>query len=177
MLIEIDYDRDAAVDYALKWAFMRNPRFYDFEDIGGDCTNYVSQCLYAGCGVMNYSNMNGWYYINSDDRAPSWTGVKFLQEFLLTNEGAGVYGTVSPLEALVPGDIIQFQNSEGRFYHSLFVSYVVQPALPQNIFVCAHSYDARDRRLSTYGYFNALGIHILGARKNVDDDTEVIEQL
>lgn len=177
MLIEIGYDRDAAVDYALKWAFMRNLRFYDFEDIGGDCTNYVSQCLYAGCGVMNYSQTNGWYYIDTNERAPSWTGVKFLQEFLLTNEGVGVYGTVSPLEALVPGDIIQLQNSEGRFYHSLFVSYVIQPALPRNIFVCAHSYDARDRRLSTYGYFNTLGVHILGARKEIDEETDITEQL
>ena len=39
MLIEIGYDRRAAVRYALDWAFARNPRFYDFEDIGGDCTN------------------------------------------------------------------------------------------------------------------------------------------
>lgn len=167
MLEEIEYNRFAAVDYALKWAFMRNPRFYDFEDIGGDCTNYVSQCLYAGCGVMNYSSYDGWYYIDSNDRAPAWTGVKYLQKFLLTNEGAGVYGMQSPPEALIPGDIIQLRDSEGNFYHSLFVSYVIQPAIPQNIFVCAHSYDARDRRLSTYGYYEALGIHILGARREI----------
>lgn len=172
MLEEIGYDREAAVDYALKWAYMRNPRFYDFEDIGGDCTNYVSQCLYAGCGVMNYSQTDGWYYVNINDRAPSWTGVIYLQRFLLTNMGAGVYGMTSPIEALVPGDVIQLQDSDGRFYHSLFVSYVIQPALPQNIFVCAHSYDARDRRLSTYGYYNALGIHILGARRETAEKNE-----
>ena len=42
------YDRRAAVEYAHKWAFGRNPEFYDFSEIGGDCTNFASQCLYAG---------------------------------------------------------------------------------------------------------------------------------
>ena len=53
MLIETGYDRRRAVEYALRWALSRNPEYYDFEDIGGDCTNFVSQCLFAGCGVMN----------------------------------------------------------------------------------------------------------------------------
>lgn len=171
MLIETVYDRQAAVRYALKWAFARNPRFYDFEDIGGDCTNYISQCLYAGCGVMNFSRDNGWYYISSYDRSPSWTGVEFLQNFLLTNEGEAVYGRAAPLSELLPGDVIQLQNSDGRFYHSLFVTYVQTPlygkTTEENIFVSAHSYDVRNRRLSRYSYAAALGIHIEGARMYV----------
>ena len=38
MLIPVGYDRFRAVAYALRWALSRNPRYYDFEDIGGDCT-------------------------------------------------------------------------------------------------------------------------------------------
>lgn len=167
MLAETEYNRRAAVRYAIKWAFSRNPRFYDFEDIGGDCTNYISQCLYAGCGVMNYSSENGWYYINADDRAPSWTGVNFLREFLLTNRGAGVYGEERDISALIPGDIIQLIDKEGRFYHSVFVSAVFAPVTPENIFVCAHTVDSRNRRLSTYNYADTSGIHILGARKEI----------
>ena len=49
------YDRAAAVVYAHRWAFKRNPAYYDYEEIGGDCTNYASQCLYAGSGIMNYT--------------------------------------------------------------------------------------------------------------------------
>lgn len=165
MLIEIGYDRRAAVRYALNWAFARNPRFYDFEDIGGDCTNFISQCLYAGCGVMNFSPENGWYYISSDDRAPAWTGVNFLREFLLTNRGAGVYAEEAPLSELRRGDIIQLMNSAGRFYHTVIISAVLNPVTPQNIFVCAHSVDARNRRLSTYNYAQASGLRILGARR------------
>ena len=54
------YDRSAAVAYARKWAFGRNPEYYDFGGIGGDCTNFVSQCLYAGAGVMNFTPELGW---------------------------------------------------------------------------------------------------------------------
>ncbi len=39
--------------YAHLWAYGRNPRYYDYEGIGGDCTNFASQCIYAGAGVMN----------------------------------------------------------------------------------------------------------------------------
>ena len=41
------YDRQAAVDYAHRWAYHRNPDFYNFDELGGDCTNFASQCLYA----------------------------------------------------------------------------------------------------------------------------------
>lgn len=165
MLKEIGYDRTAAVSYALEWAERRNPRFYDFEDIGGNCTNFISQCMYAGCGVMNYAKNNGWYYIDINDRAPSWTGVSFLREFLLSNEGAAVYGAETPLDGLSVGDVIQLRSQSGIFYHSLIVSYIRNPAIPQNIYVCAQSYDARNRPLSTYDYYRAEGIHILGARR------------
>ena len=117
MLIPVGYDRFRAVAYALRWALSRNPRYFDFEDIGGDCTNYVSQCLFAGCGVMNYAPENGWYYINPDDRAPSWTSVELLRRFLLNNGGAGPYGVSADLSELSPGDVIQLRNAEGRPYH------------------------------------------------------------
>ena len=42
-----NYNRAAAVLYAHKWAYGRNPRFYDYENLGGDCTNFASQCIYA----------------------------------------------------------------------------------------------------------------------------------
>ena len=38
----IEYNRQKAVDYALKWALSRNPSYADFENMGGDCTKLVS---------------------------------------------------------------------------------------------------------------------------------------
>ena len=162
------YDRQKAVAYAQRWAMGRNPVYYDFERLGGDCTNFVSQCMYAGCGVMNFSPEDGWYYINTNDRAPAWTGVNFLREFLFTNRGTGVYGEEAPFSELRRGDIIQLINSSGRFYHTVIISEIFRPSTPDNIFVCAHSVDARNRRLSTYNYADAMGIHIIGARKEIE---------
>ena len=78
MLINVPYNRADAVNYAAEWAFRRNPKYYDFSGIGGDCTSFVSQCIYAGAKVMNFTTNTGWYYISSDNRTPSWTGVSFL---------------------------------------------------------------------------------------------------
>lgn len=44
------YDRRSAAAYAQRWAYFRNPDFLDFSDLGGDCTNFASQCIYAGAG-------------------------------------------------------------------------------------------------------------------------------
>ena len=71
----VPYNRLAAVQYAHKWAYGRNPAFYDYEQIGGDCTNFASQCVYAGSGIMNFEKDFGWYYIDPNNKAPAWTGV------------------------------------------------------------------------------------------------------
>ena len=57
----LSYDREAAVAYARRFALSRNPAYYDFSDLGGDCTNFASQCIYAGAGIMNYTPTFGWY--------------------------------------------------------------------------------------------------------------------
>lgn len=155
------YDRAAVLKYAVRWAHRRNPYFYDFSDIGGDCTNFASQCIYAGCGVMNFSPIGGWYYINANNRSPSWTGVQFLYDFLTTNTGAGPAAIPADLSIAEPGDIIQLQNTSGRLYHSL----VVMNRTPGDIFVAAHTDNALLRPLSSYSYAGAVLLHILGFRK------------
>ena len=77
----IAYDREAATSYAVKWALLRNPDFYSFDNLGGDCTSFASQCLYAGCGVMNYTPISGWYYKSAGDRTAAWTGRRLSLQF------------------------------------------------------------------------------------------------
>ena len=62
-----DYNRREAVAYAHRWAYGRNPAYYDYEHLGGDCTNFASQCIYAGCGIMNFTPTFGWYYIDANN--------------------------------------------------------------------------------------------------------------
>jgi len=163
-MINLSYDRSAAVRYASRWAYGRNPAYFNFSGIGGDCTNFVSQCLYAGSGVMNYTPDFGWYYISPDNRAAAWTGVEYLYNFLTTNKGAGPFGNETSSDNIEIGDVIQLGNSNGRFYHTLLVVAKIN-STPRGIFVAAHSDDAFLRRLSTYDYDYIRFIHIIGVRK------------
>ncbi len=158
----LNYDRTAVYQYAKKWAFGRNPEFYDFSKIGGDCTNFASQCIYAGAKIMNYTPTFGWFYKSANDRTPSWTGVQYLYNFLIGNEGAGPFAEEVPLNKLEVGDIVQLGRATGDFYHSPVVVGVSRG----RISVAAHSYDAFNKPLSSYNYEQARGIHIVGVRKN-----------
>ena len=154
------YDRAKAVEYARKWALKRNPNFYSFDGIGGDCTNFASQCLYAGCGVMNYTQGSGWYYRSPKNRAPAWTGVEFLHRFLLSNKGRGPYACELALQYAQPGDIIQLSPDGRTFSHSI----VIVSIQPQ-ILVSAHSDDSDNRPLDSYQFNRLRLLHIEGARK------------
>ena len=145
------YNRAAAVEYARKWALSYNPAYYHFGGIGGDCTNFISQCLFAGGQKMNYA-ANGWFYINAERRSPSWAGVNELNAFLLSDHTVGPKAELSSLRMLEVGDIIQLRQNPTRFNHSLIISRITQ----SEIYVCAHSNDALDRPLSTYQYFELL---------------------
>lgn len=46
------YNRQKVYDYAKKWSYDRNPKYYNYDSIGGDCTNFGSQCMFAGCNQM-----------------------------------------------------------------------------------------------------------------------------
>ena len=56
MLITLEYDRARAVEYARRWALARNPLFLDFTGLGGNCTNFVSQCIFAYNQISNIWN-------------------------------------------------------------------------------------------------------------------------
>lgn len=156
----IEYNREEAADYAEKWAYKRNRRYLDFENIGGDCTNFASQCIYAGCKVMNYTKTFGWYYNSPNDRAPAWTGVGYLYNFLVNNKNVGPFAEELDLSNAQIGDIIQLGTSDGVFYHSPVVVAVTNGV----IYVAAHTFDAYMKPLTSYIYGRARLLHIKGAR-------------
>ena len=152
------YNRQMASIYAQKWALSRNPKFYAFDNIGGDCTNYISQCLLSGGAVMDYDKYFGWFYESQYNRSPSWTSVQYLQKFLLSNPKKGPFATIKPIKALQVGDLIQLRQSQNGFNHTLFISNIVG----DEIFVCAHNDDSQNRNFSSYKYMDAIGLHIEG---------------
>ena len=167
MLRLIPYNRNAAVAYAHQWAFRRNPLFFDFSELGGDCTNFASQCLYAGTGIMNFTPEFGWYYIDVDNRAPAWTGVPFFWNFMVRKDiSDGPFGLKTTEQFIRPGDFVQirFKDSGDVFAHTPIVVSVGYPPTLSNILVAAHSNDADNRPLSTYENVEEFRfLHILGA--------------
>jgi hypothetical protein len=175
MIFELPYDRERAVEYARRWALSRNPLFFDFTGGGGDCTSFISQCVFAGCSVMNYTKTYGWYYISADDRAPAWSGVEQFFDFITekpefkdANGGVGPFGNLlTDGRGIDIGDVTQLANAQGDFYHTLIISGFT----PNDILVCAHSDDALDRPISSYNFASARVIHIQAARLNFDTTT------
>lgn len=159
----IEYDRKSVQEYAKKWAYQRNPVYLNFDALGGDCTNFVSQCIYSGAKVMNYSK-NGWYYNNGNDKSPSWTGVEFLGEFLLSNKSVGPFAKLSNIEELDVGDVIQLSFDDNSFGHSLIIVNKLGNSL-DDIFVATHTFDSYGRRVSSYDYIKNRFLHIEGVRK------------
>ena len=163
----IDYDRNAVLAYARRWAFARNPQYYNFDMLGGDCTNFASQCLFAGCGVMNFTPDFGWFYENLQTRAPAWTGVEYFYNFLIGNSsengignGAGPFAIQTNISGLQIGDFVQLGRATGDFYHTPVVIGFdgAEPLL------AAHTYDAFGRKLSSYSFNRLRCLHVLGAR-------------
>ncbi len=159
------YDRENAVAYAHKWAYSRNPRYYDYENIGGDCTNFASQCILSGKAVMNYTPDTGWYYISANERSPSWTGVNFLYSFLVYNKSVGPFAKEAGMGEILPGDLVQLKFERGLFQHTPVVVEVGNPPNPDSILVAAHTFNCDFRPLSSFGYSAARFLHILGVRR------------
>ena len=161
------YLRTDAVEYAHKWAYGRNPRFYDYEEIGGDCTNFASQCLFAGSRIMNFTPDFGWYYINANRKAPAWTGVEYLYNFLTRDVvSVGPAAVETDLSEIQPGDLVQLSFDGQTFSHTpVVVAAAPRPRNLSEVLIAAHSYDSDNRPLSTYQFQKIRYLHVIGVQK------------
>lgn len=173
MLLIKPYLRERARAYAEKYAFSQNPLFASFRGIGGNCTNFVSQAIYAASCVMNYTPTFGWYYISLDDRSPSWSGVEYFYNFMVSNRSVGPFATEVALDSTEIGDVIQLGNNTDGYYHTLLiVGYDGDDPL-----VAAQTNDAYMRPLSTYEYDYARYLHIKGVRIEMPDPVDCFERV
>ncbi len=173
MLVTKEYIRQRAVDYARKYAFSQNPVFANFRGIGGNCTNFVSQSVYAGSCVMNYTPTYGWYYVSLDNRSPSWSGVEFFYDFMVTNKGVGPYGREAGPDEVEIGDVIQLAKNDTGYYHTL----IIVGFEGEDTLVAAQTDDAYARPLSTYTYDYSRYIKILGVRIEIEDTGDCFDSV
>ena len=164
-MLEKLYERQKALEYAKKWAFGRNPKYYNFDPVGGDCTSFVSQCLYEGSKIMNY-NKYGWYYKNGNDKSPSWSGVEYLHQFLTQNKGVGPYGEETTVKYIEKGDIAQLSFDGKKFTHSLLIIETDPNYNLNNILIATHTQDAYGRRIGSYNFKNIRFIHIKAVKRD-----------
>lgn len=160
---EKTYERQRTLEYAKKWAYKRNPKYYNFDPVGGDCTSFISQCIYEGCKIMNY-NKYGWYYRNGNDKSPSWSGVEYLNKFLAQNKGVGPYGEEVSIEFIEKGDIAQLSFNGNTFAHSLLIIGTDRNHGINNTLIATHTQDAYGRRIGSYNFKKIRFIHIKGVR-------------
>ena len=168
MLVIKPYNRENAVAYARKYAFSQNSLFANFAGIGGNCTNFVSQSIYAGSCEMNYKPTFGWYFISLDDRSPSWTGVEYFYNFMTQNTDVGPFGRDATSDELELGDVVQLAREGEDYYHSL----LVVGFDGEDILVAAQTNNAYAKPLSTYDYDYARYIKILGVRLESPETTD-----
>ncbi|WP_276356670.1 amidase domain-containing protein [Cohnella caldifontis] len=123
----IPYRRAEAVAYAERWWNEMNPAYEGFEV---NCTNYVSQCLFAGQAPMNYTGKreSGWWYkgrLNGREWwSFSWAVADGLQRFLSLPRGYGLRAeAVDSPDWLQLGDVICYDwDGYGRFGHNTIVT-------------------------------------------------------
>ena len=173
MLVTRSYEREKAALYAERYAFSQNPVFGNFREIGGNCTNFVSQCVYAGSCKMNYTKTFGWYYVSLEDRAPAWTGVDFFYNFITENQGVGPFGKEASSDECEVGDVIQLGREADGYYHTL----IIVGFDSDDILVAAQTDDALRRPLSTYRYDFLRYIKILGVRFDIPDTSDCFESV
>lgn len=131
----VPYRREAAVAYAERWWNEPNPAYENFEV---NCTNYVSQCLFAGGAPMNYTGRreSGWWYkgySNSQEMwSFSWAVANSLQQLLSRQRAFGLRAEpVSMPESLQLGDVICYDwDGSGRVGHNTIVTAFTPEGMP-----------------------------------------------
>ena len=83
-----------------------------------------------------------------------------IEKYLQENGGVGPFGIDVPTTMIEPGDVVQLQNAQGTYYHTLMITGVDG----DDFLVSAHTNDAKNRPLSTYNYAGARFLHIFWRR-------------
>lgn len=134
MYVNRGYNRTACKAYIDKWWNGRNPAWGNFDSLGGDCTNWVSQIINAGGVPEDKTGSYQWYWDNMNSprtsppytRSASWAGVKELWSYIqgnTNNNGPNGpqgqwWSNSSGLSQMNTGDFIQLYRSSTGWFHT-----------------------------------------------------------
>lgn len=169
----VSYNRDAARDYAIIWAYGRNSNYPDFSTAGGggDCTNFVSQAVHhggidmqgSGDGCKHENNYSEWYVEagggwscfgdwNSWEWATPWSVTwpfRYYHVYEADNAVAGWTKSASTADWFLNiGDVVQIQQWNGSYW-STYHTMIVTADIYNDLKVTYHSDDMEGKKLST----------------------------
>ena len=149
------YNREKAREYARRWALSRNPLYKDYELYGGDCTNFTSQCIFAGgipMDTVGNNELSKWYWYSDYSRVPSWTGAEAFYKYIIKNNESkkefGLYAKEVNYNQLEIGDIVQLVE-DNKAYHTMIITEVILDGeYLIDYLICQHTIDLLDYPLS-----------------------------
>lgn len=152
-----NYDRQNAINYALSYAITANPSYRYFPihgDGGGDCSNFISQCLKAGGAPFSHDSIPWWYNNNGtsnvmdDSWSVSWAVAHSLYWTLKTRDERNVKGLkareVESMDMLDLGDIIHYENFKGIIYHSAIITAFTNDEGRRFPLITQHTFNAKN---------------------------------
>ncbi len=164
--VTYNYNPDAAITYADTYWSNYNENYYNFNDYGGDCANFVSQCLYTGGIPMVTGTIygsDGWFYVTASNRSATWTGANSHRNWFL-NYGVKIDNPTSA-QVLKGNPVYYNTDSDSNYEHVAICVGVNNSGTPV---VNAHNSDVY-RVPWTLGYNKTSTIQL----DNTDPDTPV----
>jgi len=134
--MKVSYRRIAAVQYALKYIQYPNPFYPNWEHLGGDCANFISQCLHAGGQPMKGSpdttktaeDWNNWFSRGSRPSivnvSSTWRGAQAFRDYWQRHASESRFFNAMDIDSYnyaQIGDVISLLNSAGFAYHTLII--------------------------------------------------------
>lgn len=155
-----NYSSSKAVSYARKWATKRNSAYASYPS---DCTNFVSQAVYAGGISMRkprtikhgVTQTTSYWYSKKHkftgttgrvsyeyDVSTSWMRVSDLYKYAISHGAKAIScSTLSSLQNKAkPGDIVQLKKN-GSWHHSI----IITGGSKGNRTYCGHSRNRKDQ--------------------------------
>ena len=163
-----NYSPDKGILYAKTFSKSYNPLFYSAP---GDCSNFVSQCIWAAYGGYDFSSTKisyenirkkyrmvpGTWHGNEGGGTTNWESVENLYNFLCKEKAIGPNGiglnNKKTFESLSPssinlGDVLQFGSVNKRYSHSVYVTYINGNGNKySDIYISQHTADLYNRNL------------------------------
>ena len=166
------YDRDKALEYAIKYAHTRN---YKWDEYESNCQNYVSQVVYSGGVVMDYYGSDDdslqWKYydgIYNKKEEPkgfvdTWTYVPTFYLYAKNNTGTGLCASVDVnIYYAEPGDVIHVGSVDYERHAVVVVGNYKKDGKVVDILINSNTNDVENYPISAYTYPYASLIKIYG---------------